>query len=72
MKKSPPPHVPGNTEAERMDNALRMILAVPKEAVLKEEAKLKRARAKKRAAKKPAQLNRIGIVHLPVATKDCR
>ncbi len=52
MKPLPPPHVPGNTDAERMDNALRMVLAVPKDALLKEEARLKRARAKKREAKK--------------------
>ena len=35
-----------------MSNALRMILTVPKEALLKEEAKLKRQRDKKRAKKK--------------------
>lgn len=32
MKPAPPPYVLGNTEAERMDNALRKFLTVPKEA----------------------------------------
>ena len=50
----PPPSVPGNTEAERMDNAVRMMFSVPKDAYLKQEARLKRARARKRATKKPA------------------
>lgn len=53
MKPSPPPHVPGNTEAERMDAAVRKMFSVPKEAVLREEARQKTANAKKRAAKKP-------------------
>jgi len=48
---NPPPEVPGETEAERMKNALRMIFSVPKEAYLKEEARLKRARNRKRAKK---------------------
>ena len=51
---NPPPQVPGNTEAERMKNALRMIFSVPKEAYLREEARLKRARVRKRARKQPA------------------
>ena len=49
MKPLPPP-VPGNTEWERFDNAFRKIITVPKEAFLKEEARLKRGREKKRAA----------------------
>lgn len=53
MKPLPPPSVPGNTEAERFDNAVRKMFTVSKEAYLKEEARLKRARARKRA-KKPA------------------
>jgi hypothetical protein len=36
------------SEAERMSNALRMVLAVPKEAILKAEAKLKKAKKRKR------------------------
>jgi hypothetical protein len=48
MKPEPAPSVPGNTEAERMSNALRMVLTVPKEAILKAEAKLKEAKEKRR------------------------
>ena len=52
MKPLPPPEVPGATPWERFDNAIGKLLSVPKEAFLKEEAKLKRAREKKRAGKK--------------------
>lgn len=52
MKPLPKPEVPGNNPWKRMDNALRMVLTVPKAALLKEEAKTKRARARKRATKK--------------------
>ena len=48
MKPQPAPEVPGNTDAERMSNALRMVLTVAKEAILKAEAKLKQAKEKKR------------------------
>jgi hypothetical protein len=51
MKPSPPPDVPGNTEWERFDNAFRKIITVPKEAYLKEEARLKKLREKRRAKK---------------------
>ena len=51
MKPLPAPHVPGNTEAERMDNAVRKLFSVPKEAILKAEAKWRRARARKKRAK---------------------
>jgi hypothetical protein len=50
----PAPQVPGATEAERMSNALRMVLTISKEDLLKKEARLKRASEKKRAKKKPA------------------
>ena len=53
MKPLPAPHVPGNTPAERMSNALRHVLAVPKESILKAEMKLKADKTKKRN-KKPA------------------
>lgn len=52
MKPRPAPEVPGNTDAERFSNALRIALSVPKEALLREEAKWKQARKKR--AKKPA------------------
>ena len=46
--------MPGNTEAERFDNAVRKMFTVSKEDVLKAEAKWKRERAKKkRTTKKP-------------------
>jgi hypothetical protein len=52
MKPLPAPDVPGNSEAERMDAAVRKMFSVSKEAVLKQEAKEKRERENKRAAKK--------------------
>ena len=52
MKPATTPDVPGNTPWKRLDNALRLVLTVPKAALLKEEAKLRRAREKKRAKKK--------------------
>ena len=54
MKPAPAPHVPGNTEFERFDNAVRMIFTVSKEELLKREAKWKRTRARKKRAKKLA------------------
>jgi hypothetical protein len=52
MKPAPAPNVPGNTEAERMSNAVKKVFSVSKEAYLKEEARLKRVRARKKRAKK--------------------
>jgi hypothetical protein len=37
MKPMPPPEIPGNTEFERFDNALRQVLTVPKETDQHEE-----------------------------------
>lgn len=48
-KPLPRPEIPGKTEAERMDNALRRILSVPKGEFLKEEAK--HVRREKKASK---------------------
>jgi hypothetical protein len=53
MKILPSPEVPGETPWQRLDNAFRQVLTVPKEALVKEEAKEKAAREKKRAAKRP-------------------
>jgi hypothetical protein len=53
MKILPSPEVPGETPWQRLDNAFRQVLTVPKAAILKEEAKEKIEREKKRAAKKP-------------------
>ena len=44
MKPLPAPHVPGKTEFERFDNAVRQILTVSKTEVLKREAEQKRAK----------------------------
>lgn len=49
-KPRPAPHIPGNTEAERMSNALRKVLSVSKADLLKEEVKWKRARERKKLA----------------------
>jgi len=49
MKPPPIPQVAGNTPWERLDNAFRTVLKVPREVVLRDEAKLKKRRAKKRA-----------------------
>jgi hypothetical protein len=54
MKPLQAPHVPGNTEAERMNNAVRTMFAVSKADVLKRESEWKRTQAKKPQAKKPA------------------
>ena len=53
MKPNPAPNVPGNTDAERMDNAVRKFLSVPKAAYLKEEDRLRKLRERrtKRAKK---------------------
>ena len=50
MKPEPAPHVPGNTDFERFDNAVRKMFTVSKKDVMKEEAKRKRARARKKRA----------------------
>jgi len=51
MKPLPAPPVPGNTDAERMSNALNIVLKVSKADLLRKEARLKRANDKKRAIK---------------------
>jgi hypothetical protein len=47
------PPVPGNTDAERMDNAVRKMFSVSKEEVLRREGNLKRSHAKRKQAKPP-------------------
>ena len=54
MKPAPAPELPEGTPWERLDHAFRRVLTVPKEALLKEEAKVKRARAKKERTRKHA------------------
>jgi hypothetical protein len=52
MKPAPAPNVPGNTEAERFDHAVRKLFTVSKEDYLKEETRLKKLRERKKRAKK--------------------
>lgn len=51
MKPLPAPHVPGNTEFERFDNAVRQILSVPKSELLRREAQEKKTAERKRQPK---------------------
>ncbi len=49
MKPQPPPDVPGNTDAERFDNAIRKMFSVSKDDLLRQERKRKRgARPRKK------------------------
>ena len=53
MRTPPTINLPeGGTPAERLDMALRKVLAIPKEAILREEAQEKRQRVKRRRTKK--------------------
>ncbi len=52
MKPAPAPNVPGKTEAERFDNAVRKMFSVSKADYVKEEARLKKLRERKKRAKK--------------------
>ena len=54
MKTLRAPYVPGKTEAERFENAVRKIFSVSKEELLKREADWQRQRAKKVQTKKGA------------------
>ena len=47
MKPLPPPNVPGETEAARMDNAVRMLFKANKAEYVKPEREPKKKRAKK-------------------------
>jgi hypothetical protein len=52
MKPLPPPYVPGATEAERMDYAVRKAFSVSKQALLRHEAKEAQIRERKKRMKK--------------------
>jgi hypothetical protein len=54
MKPEPPPNVPGKTPWKKLDNAVRSVMNVSKEAVLKEENRIKKLRRKKRPKQKTA------------------
>jgi hypothetical protein len=51
MKPLPPPAVMGNTDWQRFDNAVRQVLTVSKEELLKREAEEKKATSKTTKAK---------------------
>jgi len=51
MKPLPPPNVPGKTEFERFDNAVRQVLSVSKTELLKREAREKSKPEAKRPKK---------------------
>jgi hypothetical protein len=52
MKPLPAPDVPGDTEAARMDNAVRMLFSASKADFVKQESKHKQAKERKKRAKK--------------------
>ncbi len=52
MKPIPPPIIPGKTEYERFDNAVRQVLTVSKEELLKREDREKQNPEVKRRPKK--------------------
>ncbi|HWE52751.1 MAG TPA: hypothetical protein VG273_23360 [Bryobacteraceae bacterium] len=52
MKPLPAPPVPGNTEWERFDNAMRKALTVPEKAIQAERERMKAEREGKRAKKR--------------------
>lgn len=52
MKPLPAPHVPGKTEFERFDNAVRRVLTVSKQELLRREAEEKRTREDSRNKKR--------------------
>ena len=59
MKLPPPVNLPdGGTPAQRLDMAFRKVLTVPKEAILKQEAKERREREKKRQQRSAAKRQR--------------
>jgi hypothetical protein len=51
MKPLPAPHVPGKTEWQRFDNAMRQVLSVSKTELLKREEREKRKPETKRPKK---------------------
>jgi len=56
MKPHPPPDVPGNTEAEKFDNAVRKMFSVSKEAFLEAEAEYQRTKPTKKRGKKTVKV----------------
>jgi hypothetical protein len=54
VKPLPPPDVPGKTEFERFDNAVRQVLTVSKEELLKREERER----KRKVTAKPSKSNK--------------
>jgi hypothetical protein len=52
MKPLPAPEVPGKTEFERFDNAVRQLFSVSKEELLRREEREKETRERKKRTKK--------------------
>ena len=52
MKPLPAPNVPGKSEFQRFDNAMRQVLTVSKDELLKREQREKQAPERRRRAKK--------------------
>lgn len=52
MKPLPPPKVPGNSEYERFDNAVRQVLTVSKTELLKREEREKQKRERAESKRK--------------------
>jgi hypothetical protein len=52
MKPLPAPHVPGKTDFERFDNAVRQVLSVSKAELLKREEREKQGRDKEQQKRK--------------------
>jgi hypothetical protein len=52
MKPHPAPEIPGDTEWQRFDNAVRQLFKVPEAAILRERERMKAEREKKKKAKK--------------------
>jgi hypothetical protein len=53
MKTLPAPVVPGNTEAERFDNAVRKVFTVSKEEMQRREAEWQKTNGKQPRPQKP-------------------
>jgi hypothetical protein len=51
MNPLPPPRVPGNSEAERLDSAVRIVFGVSKEELQRREAEWQRKQGKKPATR---------------------
>ena len=54
MKPHPAPHILGNTEAEKFDNAVRKLFSVSKADFLKAEERYQQTKPRKKQAEKKA------------------